>query len=279
MRNLAVESSLSLLYQNPFIFSFLYAGFNFPVLLSSFPSSQFPHYFCLPCDVCASSGSFVLTQPAKIRGKRGFILPGRIHHRRCLREIKDEGKGELEIYSGLVLKMYLSTALLKADIFSPLFSSFILIQPYHTVQINSGERGVGPFAGLKMLAVVEEWIGQEGDVEQQDTFLSILSHNYSSEANLILKIQLDKSFGRRKGNLRVLALFMIQLNPCLFGYWVCWITAGLSKPRANPAVRSAESWRVSSRGNGSEPAVSVLPNQGDRDLSWSPFSTSLSKMQ
>lgn len=130
-----------------------------------------------------------------------------------------------------------------------------------------------------MLAVVEGWIGQEGDVGQRDTFLSILSHNYSSEANLILKIQLDKSFGRRKGNLWVLALFMIQLNPCLFGYWVCWVTAGLSKPRANPAVRSAESWRVSSRGNGSEPAVSVLPNQGDRDLSWSPFSTSLSKMQ
>lgn len=141
MRNLAVESSLSLLYQNPFIFSFLYAGFNFPVLLSSFPSSQFPHYFCLPCDVWASSGSFGLTQPAKIRGKHGFILPGRIHHRRCLREIKDEGKGELEIYSGLVLKMYLSTALLKADILSPLFSSFILIQPYHTVQRQFRRKG------------------------------------------------------------------------------------------------------------------------------------------
>lgn len=37
------------------------------------------------------------------------------------REIKDEGKGELEIYSGLVLKIYLSTAMLKVGIFSPLF--------------------------------------------------------------------------------------------------------------------------------------------------------------
>lgn len=37
------------------------------------------------------------------------------------RKIKDEGKGELEIYSGLVLKIYLYTAVLKADIFFPLF--------------------------------------------------------------------------------------------------------------------------------------------------------------
>lgn len=56
-----------------------------------------------------------------------------------------------------MLKIYLSTAVLEADIFSPLFSSLSLVQPYHIAQRqNSGERDIGPIAGLKMLAVVEE---------------------------------------------------------------------------------------------------------------------------
>lgn len=67
-----------------------------------------------------------------------------------LREIKDEGKGELEIYSGLVLKIYLSTVMLKGDIFSALFSSFSLVQPYHTVQRqNSGDRGIRALCWLE----------------------------------------------------------------------------------------------------------------------------------
>lgn len=71
-----MESSLSFPYQTPFIISFLYAGFNFPLVLSSSPSSQFSHYFYLPCDVWTLSGGFDLTQPAKIRGSPGFVLPG-----------------------------------------------------------------------------------------------------------------------------------------------------------------------------------------------------------
>lgn len=37
---------------------------------------QLLHHLSLPCDVWAFAGSFGLTQPAKIRGKSGFILPG-----------------------------------------------------------------------------------------------------------------------------------------------------------------------------------------------------------
>lgn len=68
------------------------------------------------------------------------------------REIKDEGKGELEIYSGLVLKIYLYTAVLKADIFFPFFfHSCLTISRSPEAEF----RRKGPLAGWKILPVVE----------------------------------------------------------------------------------------------------------------------------
>lgn len=65
---------------------------------------------------------------------------------------------------------------------------------------------------------------------------------------------------------------MVQLNHCLFGYRGCWITAGLSKPRANPEVQSP------GQSLPDVPAVQSLPFL-PRHLSQSPFSISLSRMQ
>lgn len=71
--------------------------------------------------------------------------------------------------------------------------------------------------------------------------------------------------------MRVLALVTIQLNPCLFGDWASWITAGLSKPRAKlPSCRVLESLPQS--------CWLLSPSTGTR-LSCSPFSVSLSQMQ
>lgn len=52
--------------------------FHFSLCRVSFSccAVQLLHHSCLPCDVWAFSDSFGLTQPAKIRGKSGFILPG-----------------------------------------------------------------------------------------------------------------------------------------------------------------------------------------------------------
>lgn len=103
------------------------------------------------------------------------------------REIKDEGKGRARNIFWFTVKNISIYCCVKGWYF-PFTFLLSLVQPYHKVQRhNSGERGIGAFAGLKMLPVVEEWTGQA--IEQQDTFWSLLSHSYSSEANLILKMQ------------------------------------------------------------------------------------------
>ena len=138
-----------------------------------------------------------------------------------------------------------------------------------------------------MLAAVEEWIGQAGDVEQQDMFLFILSHNYSSETNLILKIQTRQILWKEKGEfvgagfiyVAAKSLFVWRLN--LLNHsrakktkskpWSekCRVLESLFQRQQFRACCFCPPW---AGGQGSF-LISLFC------LPWSPFSISLSKMQ
>lgn len=80
---------------------------------------------------------------------------------------------------------------------------------------------------MKLLAVVEEYVGQEGDADERHTSLSILFHSYSTEADLILKIQTRQILWKEKGEFAG-AGFVYDLAKSLF----VWLLSLLNYSRA-----------------------------------------------
>lgn len=75
--------------------------------------------------------------------------------------------------------------------------------------------------------MVEEYIGQEGDADEQHTSLSILFHSYSTEADLILKIQTRQILWKEKREFAG-AGFVYDLAKSLF----VWLLSLLNYSRA-----------------------------------------------